>query len=232
MLLRSLLVAAAFVALAAAPASAAPMLQPLKACYVAAQEQQREFVIVDGSGFTPTANVDFYVDEIRQDVRTEEGKEVKTTFDGKLLGSVPAPFVDAGERLFTLRVTERDNPLNSVTATSRVTRLMVEQTPAKAATRDRVRFRGRGFTNLALPVYAHYIFAGKSQKTVRLGLPTGECGRFSVKRRQFPFKKSPRRGVWTIQFDQEKIYNPKATVRFPLNVRVSRAIKPEQAQAR
>ncbi len=129
-------------------------------------------------------------------------------------------------------MTERENTLNSVTKFSRVTRLSVTQTPSRAATRDRVRFRGRGFTDLTLPVYAHYVFAGKSQKTVRLGMPTGPCGLFSIKRRQFPFKNSPRRGVWTIQFDQERAYNPKATVRFPLTVRVSKQIKPERAQAR
>ena len=59
------------------------------------------------------------------------------------------------------------------------------------------------------------MFAGKSQKTVRLGVPTGPCGLFSVKRKQFPFKNSPRRGVWTIQFDQVRAYNPKAAVALP-----------------
>ncbi len=82
------------------------------------------------------------------------------------------------------------------------------------------------------PIYAHYVFAGKARRTVRLGMPTGECGRFSVKRRQFPFKTSPRAGVWTIQFDQVKAYDPKAAVRFSLTVRVSRAIRPRRAQAR
>ncbi len=73
-----------------------------------------------------------------------------------------------------------------------------------------MRFRGRGFTDPTTAIYAHYVFAGRSQKTVRIGMPEGDCGLFSVKRRQFPFKKSPRIGVWTIQFDQEKVYNPKA----------------------
>ena len=133
--------------------------------------------------------------------------------------------------MFTLRVAERDRPENSVTLTSRVTRLMVTQSPARAATRERVRFHGRGFTEPG-PIYAHYVFAGKARRTVRLGMPTGECGRFSVKRRQFPFKTSPRPGVWTIQFDQVKAYDPKAAVRFSLTVRVSRAIRPRRAQAR
>jgi hypothetical protein len=226
MLLRSLLLAAAFGALAAAPASAEPVLNDLKPCYVAAQEEQREFVLVEGSGFTPTKDVDIYVDEIAQP------ESPVTGFLGELRGTVKAPFIEEGERAFSLRVTERVNTLNTVTKFSRVTRLSITQSPARAATRERVRFRGRGFTNPDLPVYAHYVFAGKSQKTVRLGLPTGACGLFSIKRRQFPFKNSPRRGVWTIQFDQERVYNPKAMVRFPLTVRVSKQIKPQRARAR
>ena len=90
-----------------------------------------------------------------------------------------------------------------------------------------MRFRGRGFTDPTRPVYAHYVFAGKSQKTIRLGLPTGDCGLFSVKRKQFPFKKSPQVGVWTIQFDQEPHYDPKAAVRVPLTIRSAR----DQAEA-
>jgi hypothetical protein len=112
--------------------------------------------------------------------------------------------------------------------------------PAKASTRERVRFRGRGFTMRApglipdttvpAPVYAHYVFAGKSRKTVRIGTPTDDCGLISSKRRQFPFKKSPQVGVWTIQFDQEAVYNPKAAIRVPLTIRVRKAIKPRPAQ--
>jgi hypothetical protein len=228
MLLRSLLVAAALAAFAPASAHALPELDELKPCYVAAQEDQREFVLVSGKAFTPLKPVDVYVDEISQLPDTPPS----TAFDGTLRGSVRAPFVEEGERAFTLRVQERENTVNSVTKVSRVTRLAVEQRPARAATRDRVTFRGRGFTELLKPIYAHYVFAGKAQKTVRIGLPTGPCGTFSIKRRQFPFKNSPRRGVWTIQFDQTKAYDPKAGVNFRLEVRVRKAVKPQRARAR
>ncbi len=103
-----------------------------------------------------------------------------------------------------------------------------------------MRFRARGFTKVVElspgqcvrpAVYAHYVFAGKSRKTVRLGVPTGDCGLISSKRKQFPFKKSPHVGVWTIQFDQEPVYDPKAAIRVPLTVRVRKAIKPRRARA-
>lgn len=227
MLLRSLLVAAALAVLAAAPASAQSTLADLKPCYIAAQKDQTEPVLVDGAGFTPAKDVVIYVDEI-------EAQKATADLGGRVLGTVDAPFIEEGERPFTVRVSEISDVgvVNSVTKTSRVTRLSVTQTPSRAQTRERVRFRGRGFTDLSQPVYAHYVFAGKSQKTVRLGLPSGPCGLFSVKRKQFPFKNSPRRGVWTIQFDQQRTYDPKAQVRFSLTVRVSKQIKPQRAPAR
>jgi hypothetical protein len=239
MLLRTLLLTAAFAALGAAPAAALPQLQPLKPCYVAAQEEQREFVVVDGLNFTPFAFVDVFVDDTLQ---PKSNPEAQAAYDGTLKGSVPAPFIESGQRTFTLRVTERDHVDNTASATSKVTRLSVEQVPAKASTRERVRFRGRGFTMRApglipdttvpAPVYAHYVFAGKSRKTVRIGTPTDDCGLISSKRRQFPFKKSPQVGVWTIQFDQDAVYNPKAPIRVPLTIRVRKMIKPQRAQAR
>jgi hypothetical protein len=240
MLLRTLLLTAAFAAFGAAPAAALPQLQPLKPCYVAAQEEQREFVVVDGSGFTPFALVDIFVDDTSQPKSKPTDPEPQAAYDGTLKGSVKAPFTESGQRQFTLRVTERANLDNTASAISKVTRLSVEQVPAKASTSDRVRFRGRGFTmrvpgpvpdtTVPAPVYAHYVFAGKSRKTVRIGTPTGDCGLISSKRRQFPFKKSPQVGVWTIQFDQDAAYNPKAAIRVPLTIHVKRALKPQRAQ--
>jgi hypothetical protein len=236
MLLRSLLAAAALAAFAAPPASAQSSLADLKPCYIAAQEDETEPVLVNGWSFTPAKAVQIYVDEV-------EAEQATVDLDGRVFGTVDAPFIDAGERPFSVRVSEVSDigVVNSVTKTARVTRLEVTQTPSRAATRERVRFRGRGFTETVRPddatspfrsVYAHYVFAGKAQKTVRLGRPTGSCGRFSVKRKQFPFKNSPRRGVWTIQFDQQRTYDPKAAVRYSLTVRVRKAVKPQRARAR
>ena len=58
-------------------------------------------------------------------------------------------------------------------------------------------------------------------ETVRIGKPFGDCGQFSVRRRQFPFK-NPRTGAWTVQFDQEQAYNAKALVFTRLRIVVTR----------
>jgi hypothetical protein len=232
MLLRTMLLAAVVSALSAVPALAQttdpPFLDGIKPCYVAAQESQREYVAVSGHNFTPFAYVDLYVDDIQQ---TGAGDQPQADVHGLLAGAVQAPFIEEGERTFVLRASERDNPTIFATHPAKVTRLSVEQTPPAAATSDRVRFKGRGFTDLTRPVFMHYVFAGKSKRTINLGLPTGDCGLFSVKRKQFPFKKSPQVGVWTIQFDQSIKYDPKASPRVPLTIKVRRKIKPTRAQA-
>jgi len=236
MLLRTTLLAAAFAVLGTVPASAqtaaVPFLDGLKPCYVAATDSQREYVPVSGHNFTPYAMVDIYIDDILQTIPPPL-PQPQVNFDGSLAGSVPAPFIEEGQRTFTLRATEHGTA-NTAIATSKVTRLSVEQSPGVAGTSDRVRFRGRGFTALDKPVYMHYVFAGKSRRTIEIGLPTGDCGLFSVKRKQFPFKKSPQVGVWTIQFDQKPYYDPKASPRVPLTVKVHRApkVKPRSARAR
>lgn len=226
MLLRSTLLAVALTALAAAPAHAAdPVLNPIKACYVAASEDQREPVAIVGWNFTAFAPAEVLVDSTLQTT-------TEADFDGKLEGTVAAPYIDEDQRQFTVRVSETNAPERAATVTALVTRLLVEQSPERASTKQKVRFRGRGFTDLSRSVYAHYVFAGRSRKTVRIGRPTGPCGLFSIRRKQFPFKQSPRIGVWTIQFDQEPKYDPKATVRVPLTIRVSKQVKRPQARAR
>ena len=227
MLLRSLLVAAALAALAAAPASAAPVLDDLKPATSRRRKNSASSCWSTAAASAPNKIVEIYIDEIA----ALETPPI-TNFDGTLRGSVRAPFIEEGERAFSLRVTERDNLANSVTKFSRVTRLSVEQTPARAATRDRVRFRGRGFTELSRRSTPTTSSPASRRRPSGSACRPAPAGLFSIKRQQFPFKNSPRRGVWTIQFDQERAYNPKAAVNFRLTVRVRKRIKPERARAR
>jgi hypothetical protein len=213
MFLRSLLSAGVLAAIFAAPAQAVPELtKPLNPCYLVAQESQRQLVAVEAKGFTPFNDVDVYIDDILQ-------IDTQVLGGGNIIGQVLAPFQEEGTGTFTLRLSERQKPENVVTARTLVTRLAVEQSPPRASTGQKVRFKGRGFLDAA-PVYAHYVFAGKVRKSVRLGLPKGPCGTFHFKRQQFPFKKTPRRGNWTIQFDQHLRYDPKAAVQVRMTIRV------------
>jgi len=218
MFLRSLLSAGVLAVLVAAPAQAAPELtKPLNPCYLVAQESQRQLVFIEAKGFTPFNDVDVFIDDILQ-------IDTKVLGGGNISGQVLAPFQEEGTGTFTLRLSERQKPENVVTATTLVTRLAVEQSPRRASTGQKVRFKGRGFMDAA-PVYAHYVFAGKLRKSVQLGLPKGPCGTFNVRRTQFPFKKSPRRGKWTIQFDQHSRYGPTAAVQVRMTITVRTTAK-------
>jgi len=221
MFLRSILIGAAVAVLFTSPASAQLSIEPLHPCYVVAREDQRELVSVKAGGFTPLKKVDIFVDDIRVDT-------ADVLYNGTVEGTVQAPYVDADQRDFTVRVAEQESS-NSVTAVSKVTKFSVTQTPKSARTDDRVRFRGRGFMAPTY-VWAHYVFNGRSRKTVQVAYPAGPCGTFDQRRLQFPFKKRPERGSWTIQFDQQLKYDPMAPTKVLMTIKVRRA--PKRSPAR
>jgi hypothetical protein len=207
---------------AAATAAAQPTLDPpALPCYVAAQPDQTQPVMISGHGFMPYALIDVYVDDIQQ-MPAAGSAQPQADANGDVTGSVPAPYFPFGIHPFTLRLTEPANPADTATTTSSVATLSVEQVPPSARTRARVRFRGRGFTAPG-PVYAHYVYQGLSHKTVQVALAHGACGAFSRRMRQFPFRHSPRVGTWTIQFDQEPHYGEQVDVSARLTVSVNRA---------
>ena len=202
MLLRALIATALATAALAAPAAAAATLDPLKPCYASDGQgaDKRETIHVHATGFTPEAVVDLQID----------GQTVDTTQAdafGVVVGAIPAPFqgsAGGGERaVHASRSSSRTTRRTSRRSPSRVTNLSVTLRPNPARPSQKVRFRGRGFTKDA-PVFAHYVFGGVLQKTVRLvRRPAGPCGVFSVKRRQIPVRNA-RVGDWLLQIDQQR----------------------------
>jgi hypothetical protein len=186
----------------AAPASAAPVMDPLKPCYVSDGQapEQRETMNIHATGFTPAAHVYILIN----------GQVVDTTgradTGGVVSGAFPAPFQGFGQAPFTVGLQEQENTLNFVQATALVTNLSVTLRPNPAPPSRKVRFSGRGFTNAA-PVYGHYVFGGKVRKTVRFARrPAGACGIFHARRRQIPVRR-PATGDWTLQVDQQRRYS-------------------------
>jgi hypothetical protein len=211
MAVRVVAVTALVLAVAAAPARAAE-LAPLKPCYVSTgpATDQLENVTVAGKDFTPATTVEVLIDGTFV-------TSVSTDAVGDFSVLVDAPYQSRGERPFTVEV--RDG-VNWLAAQSRVTNLAVSVRPRQAPPSRRVRFRGRGFMQ-AGPVYAHYLYRSKLQKTVRLAPRSVEpCGTFSVKRRQIPVE-NPRTGRWMVQIDQKQDYSEQPDpvwVRLPIVV--------------
>jgi hypothetical protein len=211
-LVPALAVVGALVVPAVAPAA---VLQPLKECYVAATKEQREEVVLAGSGFTPGAALDVLLDGAPAGAAVADGSGAF----GPL--SVSAPYRRSGQRQFVVRVVERANPANAVEARSLVTALSTRLVPEPRLPREKVRWRGRGFTGDG-KVYAHYVRRGKVRRTVSLGRPAGACGRLRVRRPQFPFR--PRVGRWRVQLDQQRRWSPRPrSVYTFFTVRVRRA---------
>jgi hypothetical protein len=185
-----------------AGAQALPTIEPLRPCYVTAgttKDPQGEGVLIRAQGFTANSKVDLTLNGAP--VKDGTGLQVGDT--GLLaLPPFPAPFVRSGSADFSVTLTEQTNAANTVTATAKSTRLGVKIRPKSARPSQRIRFTGSGFTE-DKPVWAHYTRNGKQVKRVRMVRRPGECGSWSVRRRQFPMK-HPAQGVWWVQYDQSK----------------------------
>ncbi len=176
-----------------------PALAPLKPCYVSVESApgtfSSEVLALAGSGFDPGERLSVLID----------GAVVLTGLTAAADGTLPAqtvmaPVQDAGERAFTLALTDADDARVRAIATARVTALAVRVRPKSARPQDTVRISGRGFTDSGA-IYAHYVRRNVVRRTVLLASsPADACGRFSVKRPQFPFR--PAEGVWRVQVDQ------------------------------
>jgi hypothetical protein len=215
------------IALAApAAAHAAPIMAPLKPCYVTADTAagpQSEGMQIVAAGFSPNASVDLTIDGEAY----PGGAGLQADADGVLpVPPIPAPFVEKGTREYTVTLTEQGNPANTVSTTTKSTALGVKLKPNEARPSDLIRFRGSGFTE-DKSIWAHYVYKGKVRKTVRMARkPRGGCGGFSARRRQIPVDK-PGLGNWTIQFDQSRRFKDPAVepivfVRLGIRIRLVR----------
>lgn len=210
-MLRAAALAILLLALGATGARAAT-IEPLKPCYVSAgrADDQREAIMIRGADFVQASIVEVLFDGA-------PAGSAPTGSIGEFAIELPAPFQRAGERGFT--VTVRDGT-NEISLGTRVTNLAMTVTPRRAAPSRRVRIRGRGFT-LPAPVFAHYLFGGAEQETVRLARrSTAPCGTFDVRRRLLPVEDA-RNGRWIMQVDQRRAYSPEPDpvwVRRPIDV--------------
>jgi len=191
-----------------AAAQAAPVIPPLKPCYVTAQTAsgpQSEQFTFTATGFTPNSVVDVSIDDgLLGSLQADAAGNV-------LVENLPAPFIRSGFSDFTVTLTEQGNPANTASATAKTSALGVSVKPREARPSSTIRFKGLGFTQNK-GVWAHYLYKGKLRKTVKMASDPGTCGSFTAHRRQIPVS-NPGTGRWTIQFDQSKKYRSPANVR-------------------
>jgi len=182
---------------AAAPAAGAATLQTDTRCY-----QERQEVVVRGSGYTPLAIVN-----VSRDGRVFASAQADA--NGAFVGKFATPGTPAAvrERLYRLSATDT---ISTAATTYRLTKIFANFRPGSgnpATLRVRFTVNGFGLVRRRAPVFLHYVDPdGDARRTIRLGTATGVCGRIvrTKKRRLFPF--DARRGNWILQFDTRSTY--------------------------
>jgi hypothetical protein len=158
-----------------------------------------ESLLLSGSGFTPQA-------PIALSVSGQQLATVGTDPDGGFTARVQSPGGLFGTTL--LRFTAVDGTRRSLRAatTVRIATTDVVVTPTIGGPARVRRIRAWGFFD-ARAVYAHIKRHGaRRARNIRLGSPSGACGRLDIERRLFSAGVRP--GAYTLQFDTLRRYYP------------------------
>jgi hypothetical protein len=196
---RSLVVAVVILALALpSAASAAPSLNvvPQKRCY-----SSGETVNLMGSEFSPSTSVSITRDDDPVGVLNTN---TAGAFNGELtLGQ------SRGTQQRTYTATDGTN--GSITASAQITvsAVRVKVQPETGSPGRRLTITAAGFTT-GKTLWAH-IVRGKSRRHVRIGQLKRACGKLKARKRLL--RESAPFGVYTIQFDTYRKYNPRRAVR-------------------
>ncbi len=204
---RSLAAVAAAVALAAPSAASAASLtvSPQKRCY-----SSGESVNLLGTGFSLLGSATI-------------------TRDSTLLGSLPTDANGAFNGLLKLAqnrgkrtktYTATDDATSTLTASAQITvsAVRVSLKPANGAPGRLMTIAASGFTT-GRTLWAH-VKRGSSKRTLKIGRLTGACGGLKTRRRLLP--RDAALGVYTIQFDTFRRYNPRQPVRYRYTIAVTR----------
>ena len=145
-------------------------------------------------GFTPFAPVDIFVDDRSLPGDTERRRRCLRRHAHRARSSPRSS--RSGQRQFTLRLAEHDSTDElgrRPVARSRGCRS--SRRPKRAATGERVRFRGRGFTDADRRRPSTRTTCSRASRARRSssGCRRATAGRSRSERKQFPFKKQPAR---------------------------------------
>jgi len=204
---RSLAVAAGLVMLAAPPAASAASLtvSPQKRCY-----SSGETVTLDGTGFSPSGSATIARDG------TPLNPPLNTT-DAGAFSALLTLGQNSGRQTRTYTATDNAVPTLTASAQITVSAVRVNLSPTDGAPGRRMRIAAHGFTT-GKTLWAHVV-RKKSKRNLKIGALRGACGGLKTRRRLLPANAAL--GVYTIQFDTFRRYNPKQPVRdrYTINVR-------------
>jgi hypothetical protein len=207
--LRSLSIAVGLVLAAPATAGAAT-LDAGKSCYF-----NNNLARLAGSGFAPDSPITFSVNgrTLNETVRSDTAGDVLVRYD---------PPRTRTQRKLVIRATDSEgtSARTTIFATAR-RRVTADPDRARNVRTWRAVFRLFGFGRGK--AFIHYLDPdGELRKTVKLGRLRGPCGRLKTgERRVMPFR-NPEFGVWRLQFDPRRRYDPDTVRKRVIPVRVYR----------
>ena len=213
------------------PLRAAPEpTEPLKPCYVAAQETS-----ASSSSSSGTAS--------RRSTMSTSSSTTSCSRPPSVAAATATSTGQASSGAVQSRPAQRDvhaaagradNPTNTVTATSMVTRAVGRADADGGHDRQRVRFRGRGFTGPARArLRALRVRAASRARRSGSGSPKGDLRDSSTQAAAVPVQEEPAASAsGRSSSTRRRSTTRRPQSRVPMTIKVSRRIKPKQARAR
>jgi hypothetical protein len=200
-------------ALAATPAEAATLsVSGSKSCYRAGDS-----LTVAGTGFTPSAPVNFTLDgEDLGSLTTDAAGSVSSTLN---IGD--DTFSDVATR--TLTATDETNPTIIATAQFLGSALTVSVEPKNRTAGRKLRIRASGFTT-GNRLYAHVV-RKRYRRNVFIGTLRGPCHTLKLRKRVLP--ESTPSGRYKVQFDTKPWYSRQTQVWVSFRVKVTAPRQPK-----
>lgn len=151
-------------------------------------------VLVSLSGMPPGETIDVRVDD-------DVAAEVPISTAGAGSTTVTAP---RGRPPRPIKLRAQDSLLILAESSFRVSVPFVEMSPTSAKPNTRVTYALSGFAGFGA-IYAHVARAGKHLRTVSVGTPSAPCAELRARIAQLPLSR-PAKGLYTVQFDQQRAY--------------------------
>jgi hypothetical protein len=168
---------------------------------------EEDAIVVSGAGYTPNSTATLTLDGTTYAADTDATGGFSTT-----VAAPDTSLQHPGAQPFTLSTRDVDSGAETST-TVNVVKVGVDAIPRKSKPHKRITWIIAGFPNQKA-MYGHWRIGGKTRGNRRMGVPQGPCGVLRVKARQI---EAPiRYGLWTVQFDFNRVYDkhalPKARV--------------------
>lgn len=165
-------------------------------------------VLVSLSGMPPGETIDVRVDD-------DVAAEVPISTAGTGSATVTAP---RGRPPRPIKLRAQDSLLILAESSFRVSVPVVEMSPTSAKPNTRVTYALSGFAGSGA-IYAHVARAGKHLRTLSVGTPSTPCAELRARISQLPLSR-PAKGLYTVQFDQQRAYRARRAGSVVRTVRV------------